>query len=344
MQGEKRFINLTDKERIWLEKGRKSGKKGTFRQRCHYILLSDQGLTIQQIADIYQVGRQTIAGWFNRFEARGISGLHTGKGKGRPPIVRIDNKTEILRIETLVENSSQNLKPVLVAIEKEFGKTMSKRTLQRLLKKKGWTWKRFRKECPKKPDPEEYKEKCSILNKLTMLFLLGHLDLRYADETAFTLQPNVPYGWIRKGEQVGIPSRKGGNLNVFGLMNLQGELTSYQTTQSVNSQTIIEWLDDFAKTITKMTVVVLDNAPWHVSKVVDDKLKEWEEKGLFIFHLPPYSPHLNLIEILWRKMKLEWLKPENYQSKEALHFGINEILTNYNNEEFKINFDVKQKC
>jgi len=93
-------------------------------------------LTIQQIADIYQVGRQTIAGWFNRFEARGISGLHTGKGKGRPPIVRIDNKTEILRIETLVENSSQNLKPVLVAIEKEFGKTMSKRTLQRLLKKK----------------------------------------------------------------------------------------------------------------------------------------------------------------------------------------------------------------
>lgn len=176
------------------------------------------------------------------------------------------------------------------------------------------------------------------------MFLLGQIDLRYADETAFTLEPNVPYGWIRKGEQAGIPSRKGGNLNVFGLMNLQGELTSYQTTQSVNSQTLIEWLDDFAANIKKMTVVVLDNAPWHVSKAIDDKLKQWEEKGLFIFHLPPYSPHLNLIEILWRKMKLEWLKPENYQSKETLHQGVNDILKNYNNEEFKINFDIKKKC
>ena len=60
MQGQKRFINLTDQERKWLEKGRKSGKKATFRQRCHYILLSDQGLTMQEIADIYQVGRQDM--------------------------------------------------------------------------------------------------------------------------------------------------------------------------------------------------------------------------------------------------------------------------------------------
>ncbi len=177
-----------------------------------------------------------------------------------------------------------------------------------------------------------------------MLFLLGYIDLRYGDETAFTLQPNVPYGWIRKGEQRGILSRKGGNLNVFGLMNLQGELTSYQTTQSVNSQTLIDWLDDFAADIKKMTVVVLDNAPWHTSKSIDDKLKQWEEKGLFIFHLPPYSPHLNLIEILWRKMKLEWLKPEHYLSKDTLHQGINDILENYNNGEFKINFNVKKKC
>lgn len=136
MQGEKRFIKLTDQERDWLQKGRKSGKKATFRQRCHYILLSDQGHSIEQIGNIYQVGRQSITNWFNRYEVEGISGLHTGKGKGRPAIIKIENETEVERIETLVENSSQNLKPVLVAIEKEYGKKMSKRTLQRLLKKR----------------------------------------------------------------------------------------------------------------------------------------------------------------------------------------------------------------
>lgn len=136
MKGKKRFIKLTEKEREILEKGWKTGKKATSRQRCHYILLSDQGKKIQDIADIYQVSRQSVARWFDRFEANGISGLHTAKGKGRPQIVRIDNETEMKRIEELVEENAQNLNPVLAAIEKEFGKTMSKRTLQRILKKK----------------------------------------------------------------------------------------------------------------------------------------------------------------------------------------------------------------
>jgi len=127
-------------------------------------------------------------------------------------------------------------------------------------------------------------------------------------------------------------------------MNLQGELTTYQTTQSVNSQTLIEWIDEYATTIKKSTVIILDNAPWHISQVVEDKIKEWADKGLYIFYLPPYSPHLNLIEILWRKIKLEWLKPEDYQCKETLHIRINHILKNYNNEGFKINFEAKLKC
>ena len=136
MKGKKRFMNLSGQDQIWLEKGRKTGKKSTFRQRCHYILLSNQGLSVNQIAEIYQVTRQVITRWFDRYETEGISGLHTAKGKGRPPIIRIDNASEITKIEDLVEKSPQNLKPVLAAIDKDLGKTMSKRTLQRILKKK----------------------------------------------------------------------------------------------------------------------------------------------------------------------------------------------------------------
>lgn len=205
-------------------------------------------------------------------------------------------------------------------------------------------WKRFRKETAVKPNPEEYEEKCELLDVLIVLFLLGYFDLRFADKTAFTFQPNVPYGWIRKGQQQGIPSRKGGNLNVFGLMNYLGELTTYQSTKPVNFQTVINWLDDFASTLKRMTIVVIDNVPWHVSKEIEDKIKEWEELGLFIFYLPPYSPHLNTIETLWRKMKHTWLKPKNYINKETLHEGVNCIFKNYNAGEYKIDFTVKLKC
>ena len=67
---------------------------------------------------------------------------------------------------------------------------------------------------PKKPDPEVLRQKTELLELLVFLHLRGDIDLRYADESGFNLTPNIPYGWIRKGEQRGIPtsckSRKAG--------------------------------------------------------------------------------------------------------------------------------------
>ena len=176
------------------------------------------------------------------------------------------------------------------------------------------------------------------------MFLAGCIDLRFCDESSFNLEPNVPYGWCRIGEQVGIKSSKGGNLNVFGLLNLRGELTSFVSTQNINSKVIIDCIDQFVETIEKTTLLVLDNAPWHISKEIEEKIEQWEEKGLLIFYLPTYSPHLNIIETLWRKMKIEWLKPQDFKSKEDLHQAIKNILKNYNSDEYKIDFNINESC
>lgn len=197
---------------------------------------------------------------------------------------------------------------------------------------------------PKQPCEIEKAEKIEILEVLVFLYLRGDIDLRFGDESSFSLTPNIPYGWIKKGVQKGIPSRKGGNLNVFGLMTLGGQLTSYQTTGIVDSQMIISWIDDFVASLNKLTVIVLDNAPWHKSQQFMNKVDEWKEMGLFIVHLPTYSPHLNPIEILWKKMKYEWLQPKDYVSKETFHQAINHILKNYNSGEFKIKFDYLKRC
>jgi len=197
---------------------------------------------------------------------------------------------------------------------------------------------------PSEPDPKDYEEKKALLFILSLLFLGGYIDLRYGDESSFNLVPNVPYGWVKKGEVKEIPSRKGGNLNVFGLLNLSGELTSYQTTYNIDSQTVISWLDDFCSTIEQLTVVVLDNATCHKSKAFMAKIEAWENLGLFIVFLPTYSPHLNPTEILWKKMKYEWLKPEDYLTKETLHAAIRHILKNYNSEQFYIDFKTTFNC
>jgi len=157
------------------------------------------------------------------------------------------------------------------------------------------------------------------------------------------MTPNVPYGWLPVGKQTSIPSDNQRLLNVFSLMNLHQQLSSYPTKGTINTDFIIRCLDDFCGSLTKITVVVLDNAPWHTAPALQDKRAQWESKGLYIFYLPTYSPQLNFIEILWRMIKYQWLKPEDYSSKEQLINAIFNILKKFGSE-FQINFQRTNIC
>jgi hypothetical protein len=51
----------------------------------------------------------------------------------------------------------------------------------------------------------------------------------------------------------------------------------------------------------KEVVLLIDNAPWHAGKVVDEALAE--NPQLRLKRLPSYSPHLNPIERFWKKLR-----------------------------------------
>ncbi|WP_291598695.1 transposase [Bacteroides sp.] len=53
--------------------------------------------------------------------------------------------------------------------------------------------------------------------------------------------------------------------------------------------------------------MVLDNASVHRNKKIKELRSLWEQRGLFIFYLPPYSPQLNIAETLWRILKGKWI-------------------------------------
>lgn len=135
MQGRNRYIELDEVEREALKVGYKGGKKATFRQRCHIILLSNQGQDITQIAEIMGCSRQSIYAWFNRYEQDGIDGLHTARGGGRPPIFKLENQAETARVKEIVSRHPQQLKQALPILEKELYISTSKSTLVRFLKK-----------------------------------------------------------------------------------------------------------------------------------------------------------------------------------------------------------------
>ena len=136
----------------------------------------------------------------------------------------------------------------------------------------------------------------------------------------------MPYGWQFSDEDIHIPSAKGKKLNCFGMITRRGEFNYQTTRQTIDTHFIIEHLDHFSFTINKHTVVVLDNARIHQSKAMHQMQKVWANRELFIFYLPPYSPHLNIIERVWKELKARWLKPKDYDSDQQLFYSTNLIL------------------
>ena len=86
------------------------------------------------------------------------------------------------------------------------------------------------------------------------------------DETGFCLTPYVPYAWQESEEIQGLKSQQSKRLNVLGLLNKNNQLESYIFECNINSEIVIKFLDRYVKTIDKLTVVVIDNAPIHRSK------------------------------------------------------------------------------
>jgi transposase len=185
-----------------------------------------------------------------------------------------------------------------------------------------------------KETEEVYEHKREILGELETLAENQEIDLYYSDESRVSLEPNVPYGWQFADEEVSLPTQKGGGLNCFALLSRTNQCLVKTGEQTFSAQFILEQFEVLSFNLRKLTVIVLDNARIHTSQIIKERVKIWQQRGLYLFYLPRYSPHLNIVETLWRKLKYEWLTPIDYQSKEHLFYQITLALKAVGNSLF----------
>ncbi len=179
----------------------------------------------------------------------------------------------------------------------------------------------MRRQVKCKPNPDVYALKKECLAEFEWLCEQGHIDLWYGDESRVSLLPCVPYGWQFADERVVMPSQKGGGVNCFALLCRNNHCQAYLTEDKVTAAWISQRLDTLSLSLHRLTVVVLDNASVHV-KAIKERAAIWQERGLFVWLLPTYSPHLNIAETLWRKLKYEWLRPEDYADEDTLRYAV----------------------
>ena len=75
---------LTEAQRQELNAVMNTGNR-QLRTRAHTILLSSRKFSIDEIANIYEVDRDTVSLWLDRWEKTGLDGLKDQAGRGRPP-------------------------------------------------------------------------------------------------------------------------------------------------------------------------------------------------------------------------------------------------------------------
>jgi transposase len=327
---------LSPQEIQTLEEMHKNHASHAPRIRAHAILLSDTGFKLTELARIYNICRQTAATWLHAWKDGGICALFDKPRSGRPHI--LCNEAEVDAI-TRVNQSPRSLKKVLAELTASLDLTISPSlsTLKRVCKRAGLNWKRIRKSLRSKRDPDLFEQSRQQLVTLIEQSKQQEIDLFYFDESGFTLEPCVPYAWQPRGETIEVPCAKSKRLNVLGFVNRECSFTSVVFEGSVTSAVVVASIDHFISTLQRQTTLVMDNASIHKSLEFQENIEHWQQLGLTIVNIAPYSPELNIIEIVWRKIKYEWIPFSAYESFQNLKESLFDILANIG-KSYTVNF------
>ena len=205
--------------------------------------------------------------------------------------------------------------------------------MRRCIRRLGFTFRRARRVPEKAVCPKQKQRVQKALLHLHRLEDAGRCQVLYGDESGFCLSPVVPYLWQpktkkgEKGKTIGLPTKAHTRrLNVLGFLSRKSRLHCFPAQERITAQFVADSIDALVPNLSEPTVLVLDNATVHRSKIVQAKRKEWKKQGLRLLFLPPYCPHLNLIETLWRNTKYRWLAPAAHKDFATLCQSVTDIL------------------
>ena len=123
------------------------------------------------------------------------------------------------------------------------------------------------------------------------------------------------------------PRRPSGRqrFNVLGALHaITHEIITVTNDKYINSESVVALLEKLAKKFTDLPItLVLDNARYQRNAFV---MAEAERLHITLLWLPTYSPHLNLLERLWKFVKAECLHGRYYETFAPFKKAINDCL------------------
>ncbi|MFF4741220.1 transposase [Streptomyces sp. NPDC001262] len=182
----------------------------------------------------------------------------------------------------------------------------------------------------------------------------GGRDLIFLDESGFAPTMRTGYIWSRVGQRAVVPKAAIQNrrVNVLGakIVGSEPDLVWQRTSGKIDAGMLLEFvclrpaglgggaavLDLAADGLgidvipvwerRRPCTIVLDNASAHAATAFKGRRQQLAKIGVELFYLPPYSPELNDIELVWRQAKYQDYPHRTQTSTDAIGKAVDQAM------------------
>ena len=352
------YANVDENSRIELDRALKDAKDKKWFRRLKVIDLSSLGYSVPELSNMFDLHAITIREYIHRYNHGGLPELRPGYGQGRREILpwskeqwlELINQApcQFEKLETGAQNWTQALMVDYLAAYHAVKVTQS--AVSQMLKRAGVKWKRAKLRV-KSPDPlyvvkrqrvESLKEKAA--NGSLTSYEATHPPpgpaqpalFIYLDSTDLHWCPDVGHTYAAQGIQLKVdsPGLENPWLALFGSLVYPSGEGVYSIHEHKRHLELINHLQLLMNSMPDLFLfIVLDNASAHTTKKLEAFCREHQDRFELVY-LPTYSPHLNLIERLWRVMRHQVTRNHFFDSLDSLAIAVTLWLERYPFSQF----------
>ena len=318
-------INFTEEEIKKLNYERYNYPHPLVQKKMEVLYLKSQNLAHKQICQICCITRSTLSKYLKEYQRGGIESLKKLGYKGQSS----ELNQHSLTIEEYFRNSPpRNVAEAAKIIEEITGIKRSPTQIREFMKRIGMKTRKIG-YVPGKGANEEKIEEQEKFRKEQLEPLLeeakqGKRAVYFVDAAHFVHRAYLGFIWCFERIFIASPSGRK-RFNVLGAVNaLTHEIVTVTNESYINSKSVCELLDKLAELSLLIPItLVLDNARYQKCQLVRDHA---ERLGIELLYLPSYSPHLNLIERLWKLVRNECLYSKYYENFDNFKNAISDCL------------------
>ena len=281
-------------------------------KRIHALLALAENTSVSEVAEMLNLGQQTVRDYCNAFLRKGASSLSYKRPPGRPSKL---TKTQRRQLADLIKAGPQaagytsgcwNTPMMQDLIQSRFGVSYHPHYLSTLLHNLGFSYQKARFVSDHLNEAKRLAWRRTKWPAILRDAQQRKALLLFGDEASFAQWGSLSYTWAPKGEQPEVrTSGKRKGYKVFGLIDYFSGRLFYKAHEGrLNSESYAAFLLDVLAQTSRHVVVIQDGARYHTSQAMQEFFQAHAAR-LTIEQLPSYSPDFNPIEHLWKKVKKE---------------------------------------